>query len=115
MKSITDWTTDVHATAKAHGWWDSTPTHEQRLATLPEKIALIHSEASEALECYRDGDIAPRRTESGKPEGLPSELADVVIRVMDLCGALGIDLEAAMRDKADYNESRPHRHGGKRC
>jgi len=46
---------------------------------------------------------------------LPSELADIVIRVYDLAGALGIDLDAAIEVKHQYNVGRPYRHGGKRC
>lgn len=48
-----------------------------------------------------------------KPEGFPSELADVVIRVFDLCGHLDIDLEDAIRTKIKYNKSRTYKHGGK--
>lgn len=48
-----------------------------------------------------------------KPEGVPSELADVVIRIADMCGLYGIDLEAAIIEKMAYNKSRPYRHGGK--
>ncbi|OHE41493.1 MAG: hypothetical protein A2Y16_05485 [Tenericutes bacterium GWF2_57_13] len=49
-----------------------------------------------------------------KPEGIPSELADIVIRVMDICGYHGIDLEAAIAEKMEYNRTRPMRHGGKK-
>jgi hypothetical protein len=38
-----------------------------------------------------------------------------VIRILDLCGALGIDLEEAMRMKHEYNKTRPYRHGGKKA
>lgn len=49
-----------------------------------------------------------------KPCGLPTELADVLIRIGDFCGKHGIDLESAVRAKLAYNKSRPHRHGGKK-
>ena len=79
------------------------------------KLALIHSEVSEALECVRDGHYEAYESETrpGKPEGLPSELADIVIRVADLAGALGIDLESAIVTKMAYNATRQHRHGGR--
>jgi NTP pyrophosphatase (non-canonical NTP hydrolase) len=48
-------------------------------------------------------------------EGFPVELADVIIRVLDLCGKFGIDLRAAVAMKMAYNESRPYRHGGRTC
>jgi NTP pyrophosphatase (non-canonical NTP hydrolase) len=46
---------------------------------------------------------------------VPIEIADLVIRVADFCRANGIDLAAAVRYKMAYNETRPHRHGGKTC
>jgi NTP pyrophosphatase (non-canonical NTP hydrolase) len=70
---------------------------------------------SEVLESYRDGVMETVISESGKPEGVPSELADVVIRGLDLCGHLGIDLESAIELKHRYNQSRPFRHGNKRA
>jgi len=48
-----------------------------------------------------------------KPEGVPSELADIVIRALDAAGAWGIDLEAIIDEKLAYNITRGHRHGGK--
>ena len=46
-----------------------------------------------------------------KPEGVSIELADAVIRIADLCGQMGIDLETAIILKMDYNKSRPFKHG----
>ena len=48
-----------------------------------------------------------------KPEGFGIEMADVFIRLADLCGLLGIDLDEMLRIKAAYNTKRPYRHGGK--
>lgn len=48
-----------------------------------------------------------------KPEGIPSELADIIIRVLDICGTHGIDIASAIADKMAYNETRSYRHGGK--
>ena len=98
----------AHENAKAKGWWD-----EER--TPAECLALIHSEVSEALECLREHDPAKAwLLRSGKPEGFRFEIADVLIRCADLCGRLGIDLEFAVKEKMAFNETRPHRHGGKR-
>lgn len=49
-----------------------------------------------------------------KPEGIPSELADIIIRVLDICAHHGIDIEQAIEDKMAFNAHRPYRHGGKR-
>lgn len=54
-------------------------------------------------------------SDSGKPEGIHTELADVIIRVLDYCGYAGIDIDAAISQKHEYNKSRPYRHGGKKC
>jgi len=49
-----------------------------------------------------------------KPEGIPSEMADIVIRVLDFCYRHQIDLEEVLLEKLAYNETRGHRHGGKK-
>lgn len=51
--------------------------------------------------------------DNGKPIGVPSEFADIIIRVCDACRHYNIDLEAALIGKMNYNQTRPHRHGGK--
>lgn len=48
-----------------------------------------------------------------KPEGIPIELADILIRIADTCGARGINLTEALRLKMAYNKTRPTRHGDK--
>lgn len=83
-------------TAKSKGW------HDEPRET-GTKLALIHSEVSEALEADRMGD----------QENFAEELADVVIRVLDLCGSMGINLEKAIAEKMEKNKDRSYKHGGK--
>lgn len=109
MKGIKDLQDEVHMNAVLHGFWDEG-------LNIPEKLALIHSEVSEGLEEYRKHG-ADRKMflytdpETGKPEGLASELADTVIRCLDLAGGLGMDLEEAIGVKMEYNKTRERKHG----
>ena len=48
-----------------------------------------------------------------KPEGVPSELADIVIRCFDMAGVEGIDLAGMIGEKIVYNATRPFKHGRK--
>lgn len=95
------------------------------------ELALIASEAFEAIDEVRDGHAAteayyPTATMPGtvgglfdgtnppaKPEGVPSEVADVFIRGLDFTDAWTIDAGAAIVEKINYNATRGFRHGGK--
>jgi NTP pyrophosphatase (non-canonical NTP hydrolase) len=88
-------------------------TAEQKI---PQMFMNIVCEVAEAFEEYRNNKKPTEIYLNGnKPEGIPVEIADVVIRAMDTCEALGIDLESAMKRKHTYNASRGFRHGGKRA
>ena len=110
MTGINEVAKEIHENAVKHGWWN-----EER--GFPEILALIHSEVSEALEEYRNGHRAMEvyYGYDEKPEGIPIELADVIIRILDYCAYAGIDIDAAISEKHEYNKSRPYRHGGKKC
>lgn len=106
LKELVD---NAHAMSRSKGWYDGADATRN----IPEMLALIHSEVSEALEDYRTGAMLADVTVQGKPIGFPSEIADIVIRIGDLCGYLGIDLDAAVIEKMAFNATRPYRHGGK--
>ena len=105
-------------------------------------LCLIHSEVSEALEADRKSHYYQNIDESKKwyIKGLADanygktftdendfkdqfefsvkntfedELADVIIRVLDLCAFKGIDIESHIKAKMRYNAMRPHKHGKK--
>lgn len=100
-----------HAMAVSKGWYDTE-------RSFPELIALCHSELSEALEAYRDwGHLRVVSTvlRGESPEGVPIELADLLIRVLDMCGFYEIDIDAALALKMRYNATRSYRHGNKAC
>lgn len=112
MKTIKEWAEEVHANARLKGWWEG-----QSLPLLPaetlSKHMLIVSEVAEACEEVRSNNPKLYFGPGGKPEGEAIELADAVIRIMDYCEFVGIDLEEAILLKHSYNKSRPYRHGGK--
>jgi hypothetical protein len=141
-RGVTTLAVAVSNTAHAHGWWDDDAAADPLI--LPLKIALMHSELSEALEAWRNDTghnmravkyeypvtvasgiksktvlYAPRfvyadgTVELGKPVGVASELADTIIRILDTCATLDIPIAEALINKAEYNRSRPWRHGGK--
>lgn len=111
--------TVAHGDAEAAGWWihphsgadlkaiilNPATAWFDRLgkALVAEKLALIHSEVSEAMEGHRKGlmdDKLPHR------KMLEVELADAVIRIGDLAGALGLDLGGAIAEKLEFNRHR---------
>lgn len=100
-------------------------------------VALITTEVAELYEAHRDGHGPTEhlyehgaddhsyinnsrvsrgqmgREVLGKPVGIPSELADIVIRVCNMAGEYNIDLNRAIAEKMAYNATRPRMHGRK--
>lgn len=95
----------AHGDSSKAGWWTDPETGERIDAesVFPVKLCLIHSEISEAMEGHRKGlndDHLPHRKMA------EVELADALIRIADLAGAMGYDLGGAVREKLAYNRSR---------
>lgn len=123
--SINETAQAAHQNAKSKGFFDN----EKNIG---EILCLIHSEVSEALECDRKGkyqsnfalpvqdvmllgesELFKRHFEYNVKDTFEDELADIMIRVMDLAAYKGIDLEAHIAAKMRYNSLRPHKHGKK--
>lgn len=87
----------------------------ERDASPVERMMLIVSEVSEMLEAYRSNRKPGGyyHEVDGKPEGVASELADVMIRCLDYAEIYGVPLGAVMVAKLMYNTTRPYQHGGK--
>jgi len=104
----------IHQGNIAAGWWTGLSTNQDLAeecrkgtrfgkALVAEKLVLIHSEVSESMEAARKNlmdDKLPHR------KGIEVELADAVIRILDLCGALNLDLAGAIQEKLAYNSTR---------
>jgi hypothetical protein len=116
VRSLNDLAQVAYENSADHGFWPI-PYEPDRIGT-PEqqnvvghKIALIHSELSEALEDLRRGKMATVVEPSGKVTGFESELVDVLIRTFDLLGALGTDVDSILAAKMEYNKGRAAKHG----
>ncbi|MEI1730818.1 hypothetical protein V8P91_10515 [Acinetobacter baumannii] len=101
----------IHEQNVKAGWWTDLTTGESLTSkngepakrNVPEMLCLIHSEISEAMEGHRKNlmdDKLPHRSM------LEVELADAVIRICDMAGGLGLDLDGAIHEKLEYNKQR---------
>lgn len=110
-----------HTCSKTHGF-------QSNWLNVPEKLMLIVSELAEAMEAYRHIDPrllttlanTPPKEKVTLPEELADsvkqmhnfqeEMADTLIRLLDLMHALDIDIESTTANKMAINELRQHKH-----
>lgn len=96
----------MYEIAKQHGFHDK----PNDMATY---VSNFHGEASELWEAYREQRLWDN---CGKKTSVPlncleEELADLLIRVLDVAGAYHVDLDKAVTVKSEYNKNRPRMHG----
>lgn len=122
---LNDLAKEIHEVAKSKGFWGGVDGVTERNPS--EAFILMISEVIEATEEYRAGRglnetlyedpnvpglwSTQQSDRFKKPVGVPSELADAIIRILDACAAWGIDIEEAIRIKTKYNLSRGMLHG----
>ena len=117
----------IHNNSVAKGFWEEPNTN------ITEKIMLVVTELSEAVEAMRklsknelnvhvkahnsmihSFDLEGYNKENFEQytkDSVGDEFADSIIRILDLCGKLGIDIEGHIKYKMEYNSTRPYMHG----
>jgi NTP pyrophosphatase (non-canonical NTP hydrolase) len=110
---------DVFTTNVEKGWWED---RDQIMETNPcsgpvqvklAAIMLMVTELSEAVENIRHGEGPDDKI--NQFTGLEAELADTVIRIMDLACRFNLKVPEAIVAKKNYNQQREYRHGGKKA
>ena len=114
MSNLTfdDIATELHELAVEKGFWDvvQDATQEQTDIFMTKQLMMIVSEATEVMEAIR---------KSHGPEAVADEMADIIIRTLDLYAGLkeleyvNTDLQVALNNKTSINKSRPQKHGVK--
>ena len=99
--TISELTNLIHTNAIEKGFWQKPETEREKILHEATAISLIGSEVMEALEAHRCGDVV----------NLCEELADVVIRTLDLCCHMNINIETEIIAKMEKNRNRPPMHG----
>lgn len=111
---------EVYEDNKAKGFWD------EPVRSFPEAVMLVVTELGEAVNADRAGNhvaagtldkvmgrvpFDPAGFREGVKDTVEDELADAMIRILDLCGGFGIDIGRHIAAKLEYNRTRAHKHG----
>lgn len=118
--ALNDLCHEISEISEGKGFWDTEAVGEN--AMIPLKIALVHTELSEALEVHRkayDDGEGPSHFTGMTPmqeEDFCEEMADAVIRIFDVIGGYGLDNDFGriLIAKVEKNRERPYLHGKKR-
>ena len=103
QSSLTSLAQLCYARSSAKGFTNATTVDdEKQLDLFLAKLMLVVSECGEVAEAARKPALRGE---------IPEEFADIIIRVLDMCGALGIDIGLAVTEKLAKNATRPHLHG----
>jgi len=103
---------ELHNLAKQKGWYDSPETDDQFITRF---VANTHGELSELWEAHRKSILHEPCDKDSSLTNLEEEMADIIIRTLDACGRLGVDIERAVHLKHEHNKNRAYRHGGKKA
>lgn len=113
---------EINENARSKGFWNSMDLALMQLdydgsrkstkdAFIAQKVALVMSEGGEALEAMRKGDYEANGYGLEEKDSFADELADMIIRLLDLCGELDIDIDKQIEWKMKLNKSREALHG----
>ena len=105
---------EIYQNNKEKGFWD-------KERNVGEMLMLVTSELGEAMEAHRKGRFANLEAyeefsedfDDAIKDTFEDEIADSVIRLLDMCGGLGIDIDTHIRLKLEYNKTRERLHGKK--
>jgi NTP pyrophosphatase (non-canonical NTP hydrolase) len=131
---------EAHENAVQHGWWEEDRNLGEQIALMHSELSEaleeyrnhkgmteIYYECKSNMWCPQNLKNVcqnngcwypidkPEPCPNAKPCGIPTELADCIIRIFDTCGRYGVDLEEVLKIKMEYNLSRPYKHGGKKA
>ena len=136
--TIKELTADIHQNAKDHGWWDEERSFGDIIALchseLSEAIEEFRGDRPNLYFLTTAESLPPARLRGifdpssyfknetdmslwdgkDKLEGVATEMADCIIRILDWAGKEGIDIESIIEMKHQYNKTRPYRHGNKK-